>query len=225
VPSSKKLIVFNGSPRGKEGNTKILVEKFIEGFEANKENSHELFYLRRTQDADRFHQAFANAEQVLLAFPLYTDAMPGLVKDFIELLEPFCGRKNNPGIGFMVHSGFPEATHSRYVERYLEKLAARLDCRYMGTLVKGGSEGVRVMPAKMNRKLFNTLSLLGKAFGETGQFDEALVQKLARPERYRKIQGLLFRLFLKTKLSTFFWDRQLKKNHAYEQRFARPYDK
>jgi NAD(P)H-dependent FMN reductase len=223
VKSPMRLTVFNGSPRGKGGNTKILVEEFLDGFEVNVGNSYELFYLRRVQETHRFRQAFSQAEHVLLAFPLYTDAMPGLVKAFIESLEPFCGKEDNPDIGFIVQSGFPEAVHSRYVERYLEKLASRLGCTYIGTIVKGGAEGVRTMPEAANRKLFAAFYQLGKVFGETGQFDEALVHQLARPERYPQVLGPVFQLFLKTKLATSYWDNQLRENDAYERRFARPY--
>ena len=56
-----------------------------------------------------------------------------------------------------------------------------------------------------------------------GQFDEALLQKLAKPERFPKILAPLFQLFLKTKLATSYWDNQLKGNGVYEKRFARPY--
>ena len=41
-------------------------------------------------------QAFADAECVWLGFPLYTDGMPGIVKTFIEALEPLKGREDNP---------------------------------------------------------------------------------------------------------------------------------
>ncbi len=218
-----KLTVFNGSPRGQGSNTKVLLEQYLKGFESNAGNSYEVFYLNRVKQAERFRQAFAEAEQVLLAFPLYTDAMPGLVKAFIETLEPLCGRDGNPAIGFIVQSGFPEAAHSRYVERYLEKLAARLGCSYVGAIVKGGVEGVRVRPDKANRDLFEAFYQLGRIFGETGQFDTALLHELAQPERYPRILGPLFQLFLKTKLATSYWDGQLRENGAYEERFARPY--
>ena len=220
-----RLCVFNGSPRGRGSNTRVLLEQFLKGFEANGENRHEVFYLNRSRETERFRQAFAEADHVLLAFPLYTDAMPGLVKAFIEALEPFCGREGNPDVGFIVQSGFPEATHSRYVERYLEKLAARLGCRYVGTIVKGGVEGVQRRTDEANHKLFEAFYQLGQVFGETGQFDEALVHKLARPERFPKILGPLFRLILKTRFATSYWDSQLEKNGAYEKRFARPYAK
>jgi len=234
-----KLTVFNGSPRGKGSNTKVFLEHFLDGFEAKAGNSYEIFYLNRVKHRERFVQAFAEAEHVLLAFPLYWDAMPGLVKAFIEALEPLCGRERrrlsreayrnqarpmqgNPAIGFIVQSGFPEAVHSRYVEKYLEKLAARLGCKYLGTIVKGGGEGARVIPDRYG-KPFEMFYQLGVTFGETGQFDQALLQKLAKPERYPKILGPLFQLFLKTKLATSYWDNQLKGNGVYEKRFARPY--
>ena len=121
-----KLAVFNGSPRGKDSNTKVLLEHFINGFMKTDGNTYEVAYLIRVKDRGSFINLFQEAEQVLLAFPLYDDAMPAIVKTFIESLEPLCRREGNPDIGFIVQSGFPEAIHSRYVERYLAKLAARL---------------------------------------------------------------------------------------------------
>jgi multimeric flavodoxin WrbA len=222
-PPPTCLTVFNGSPRGKTGNTQILLEQFVGGFEANAGRSHKMHHLNRVSNAERFQQAFAEAEHVLLGFPLYADAMPGIVKAFIEALEPFCGRENNPSIGFLVQSGFPEAAHSRYVERYLEKLSVRLGCPYAGTIVKGNGEGVRFTPPEKNRALFQTLHQLGATYGQTGQFDATLLERLAKPERFPKWMTLAFKVLLKTKIANMYWDNQLKENSAYERRFARPY--
>jgi len=216
-----KLTVFNGSPRGRRSNTKILLEHFINGFMTTDGNTYELAYLIRVKDRDNFIKLFREAEQVLLAFPLYVDAMPAIVKTFIESLEPLCGREGNPDIGFIVQSGSPEAIHSRYVERYLEKLARRLGCRYKGTVIKGGVEGIRATPVWMNKKLFKSFYKLGKSFGETGKFDEQIVLNLAQPERYSKFALWSFRLSGKI----FYWDKMLKKNNAFEKRFAKPYAK
>jgi hypothetical protein len=216
-----RLTVFNGSPRGKNGNTAVLLQHFIAGWEATPGNTHEMFYLRRVADAERFVDAFAGAEYVLLAFPLYTDAMPGIVKAFIESLEPLCDREDNPAIGFLVQSGFPEATHSRHVAKYLRKLASRLGCRYLDTIVKGGCEGARWMPK--GAKLFVSLRQIGQVFGASGAFDPALLHEFARPERYPRLLVPVFKVFLGTKAASAYWDNQLKKNGAYERRFARPY--
>jgi hypothetical protein len=219
-----RLTVFNGSPRGKGGSTEILLEHFISGFMTTEGNTYELAYLNRVKDRENYIKLFQEAEQVLLAFPLYTDAMPAMVKTFIESLEPLCGRQGNPDIGFIVQSGFPEAIHSRYVERYLEKLALRLGCRYIGTIIKGGCEGVWRRPAKKTKKLFGSFYQLGQVYGETGQFDERLIHKLAQPESFPKlIVPLLNLLLTKIGLANSYWNPMLKKNNAFEKRFAKPY--
>ncbi|HOT90290.1 MAG TPA: NAD(P)H-dependent oxidoreductase [Anaerolineae bacterium] len=216
-----RLTVFNGSPRGAKGNTPLLLEHVMQGFTAAGNRTAEMFHLVRQNELESYREMFAAAEAVLVGFPLYTDAMPGIVKAFIEALEPLRGRAGNPPLGFLVQSGFPESLHLRYVERYLAKLATRLGCPYLGTIVKGGCESVRLMPEILNRKLFAQLFELGKQLGETGQFDMARLQKLARPERYPgymkpAIEGML--LFFSV-----YWSNQLKENGVYEQRSARPY--
>jgi hypothetical protein len=218
-----RLTVVNGSPRGKGSNTRILLERFLKGFETVPANTHELFYLNLPKDAENAARAFGEAESVLLAFPLYTDAMPGMVKAFIEALEPFRGGKGNPAMGFIVQSGFPEAEHGRHLERYLEKLTVRLRSRYIGTIVKGGIEGIQVKPPGMTRKLYARFETMGRVFGESGQFDAALARRLAKPERLPKWASVGYSILAKTGLTEYYWNKQLKDNGAYEKRFARPY--
>lgn len=219
-----KLTVFNGSPRGKKSNTSILLEHFRRGFEETPGNTWERFELNRVNQQPEAARAFGEAETALLAFPLYTDAMPGLVKAFIELLEPYCGREANPPIGFIVQSGFSESIHSTYVARYNEKLARRLGSAYLGTVIKGGVEGIQVQPESWTRPLFERFYRLGQVFGATGQFDAEAVRQLAQPVRLSWGQRLGHRLLSLGGLRNFYWDGQLKKNGVFEQRFARPYE-
>lgn len=218
-----KLTVFNGSPRGKSSNTKVLLEHFLNGFMKIDGNTYELAYLNHLKDRDTFIKMFEEAEHVLLAFPLYTDAMPAIVKTFIESLEPLCGRKGNPDIGFIVQSGFPEAIHSRYIERYLKKLAVRLGCRYKGTAIKGGGEGLQALPSLMARKVLKPFYDLGKAFGETGKFNEQIVLKLGKPEKLPRFRMLFFNLIGHWLSGLIMWNRKLKQNNAFEKRFDKPY--
>ncbi len=174
------MLVFNGSPRGKGSNTKVLLEHFLNGFMETPGNTHEIVYLNHVKKQDEFVRLFREADHVLLAFPLYTDAMPAMVKTFIESLQPLCGLNENKTIGFIVQSGFGEAIHSRYVERYLQKLATRLGCRYIGTIVRGGGEGIKEMPPIMTRGLFKSFHKLGNIFGKTGIFDESVMRRLTK---------------------------------------------
>jgi multimeric flavodoxin WrbA len=225
IAPPQRLTLFNGSPRGRKANTALLFEKFLDGFRSVPGHSAEVHHLNRQRDTPHFTEAFASAECVLLGFPLYTDSMPGLVKAFIETLERYRARAGNPPIGFLVQSGFPEATHSRHIERYLERLADRLGSPYLGTIVKGGVEGVQIMPDNMTRQLYTGLRQIGQTFAQTGRFDPDLLRTLAQPEWYPPYLAPVFKLFVKTPLATFYWDGQLKKNGVYDQRFARPYAK
>ena len=218
-----KLTAFNGSPRGEESTTTILLKHFLNGFITTEGNTYEMAYLNRVKDGDKFTKLFQEAERVFLAFPLYDDAMPAIVKTFIESLEPLCGRADNPSIGFLVQSGFPEAIHSRYVERYLEKLARRLNCKYLGTVIKGHANRIEEQPGWMTKKVFKSFYKLGKTFGETGEFDDRIVLELAKPEKLPLFQLWIFRLILKTPLANLNWDKLLKENDAYEKRFNKPY--
>lgn len=217
-----RLTAFNGSPRGRKSNTTVLVEHFLKGFEAQAANTCEMFYLNHLKDTARFVQAFAEAEYVLLAHPLYTDAMPAMVKVFIEALEPLCGRAGNPDIGFILQSGFGESAHSKGLARYNRKLAARLGCKYLGTIIRGNCEIVRAYP-QMHGKTFEMFEQLGQTFGETAQFDEAVVHKLAQPEKFSLPMRLMYGFIWRTRMGTAYWDDQLKTNGVYEARFAQPY--
>lgn len=217
------LTLFNGSPRGRKGNTPIMLTRFGEGFASAPDRDYELLQLNRLNDLEEQVQAFQEADCVWLGFPLYTDAMPALVKRFIEALEPFKGHLDNPPIGFLVQSGFPEALHSRYVERYLEKLVSRLGSPYLGTIVKGGGEGVRMMPDGANRKLFGDLQGLGAGLAQEGALDPELLARVAGLERYPGWMVPVMKALVKVPVYSWYWNSQLKKNGVFEERFAQPY--
>jgi NAD(P)H-dependent FMN reductase len=169
------------------------------------------------------YAAFRSADRVLIGFPLYTDAMPGLAKTFFEDLEPYTDQTDNPLIAFLVQSGFVEAHHSRFVERYLEKLAKRLGAPYAGTIIKGGCEGVRLQPEDANSKLFAKLQALGADLANHGNFNSTHLKRLAKPERIPRLLVPLIRVILKKPGTQSYWDNQLKKHGVYDDRFAKPF--
>jgi len=223
VSPVKRLLVINGSPRGGKGNSPIMLQKVMDGFLEANGTSAKMLHLVKADDRDKLEEAFRQTDAVLLGFPLYTDGMPGLVKEFIESLSKMESENGNPAMAFLVQSGFPEAAHSRYVERYLQTLAERLHSPYLGTLVRGGCEGVHLMPESMNRKMFATLRTLGEQLAEQGGFDAQTVRALVSVERYAKALMPLFWIAVKTPFTKMYWDSQLKTNQAYDRRFAQPY--
>ncbi len=225
-----RLMLCNGSPRGTGSNTTILLKHFIDGFSAYKENSLEIAYLQRVKEHASMAERARKAHAVIIAFPLYADSMPAIVKEFIETLgasQPKGRRSTKPGefppIGFIVQSGFPEAVHSRYVERYLEKLAHRLNARYIGTVIKGGVEGIKDRPPYFTRRLFMAFRSLGRHFGVTREFHPIIMKKLAGMEKFSPIGKIIFRLLVPTGLFDIGWNKILKQNGAFERRFDRPY--
>jgi hypothetical protein len=216
------LLLLNGSPRGKAGNSAILLGRIGEGW-SEEGGSSQTLHLARPDDFRQAVPAFGEADAVVLAMPLYTDAMPGLVKEYIEALEPLAGRAGDPRLGFVVQSGFSEALHSRYLERYLEKLASRLGCAYAGTLVKGGGEAIRQMPDSANRTLFERSRSLGRSLARDGRFNAHLLSLIAGTERLSAPLSVLASLAVRLPVAQWYWDRQLKANGAFERRFARPY--
>ncbi|MGF7138417.1 NAD(P)H-dependent oxidoreductase [Roseimarinus sediminis] len=216
-----KLTIFNGSPRGTKSNSTLLIEQFLKGYHDYANNNTPVHYLAATAKTEEHLRAIKAADFVLIIFPLYTDAMPGQVKLFFESLEPL--HLKDKKIGFIVQSGFPEAYHSIFVKQYLEKLRHRLGCQYLGTVIRGGIEGIQVMPPWMTRKVYRSFLELGHCFALNGAFNTDLVEKLAKPYRMSAARKFGYRLMLKTGLANQYWDQQLKKNKVYEQRFAQPY--
>ncbi|MCK7480983.1 MAG: NAD(P)H-dependent oxidoreductase [Candidatus Moduliflexus flocculans] len=90
-------------------------------------------------------EAFRSADEIVLVFPLYTDSMPrhrrGLHEPLAETDPALLAGKR---VGYVVHSGFPESAQSEPLAAYLERMSARLGFTHLGTVIKGGSEGLRV---------------------------------------------------------------------------------
>ncbi len=219
-----KLTCINGSPRGKSSNSKVLLDRMMDGFRSVERGyTIEDVYLKGGRNYDAAREALETSDIVILAFPLYTDAMPGIVKEFIETidLENFSNRGLE--LGFLVQSGFPEGHHSVFVKRYLDKLARRMQVNYLGTIIRGGVEGLHVQPKWMTRYL-DLFYELGQHLALEHEFRKDLLAKLRKPEHLRGLRLLSYRMLRLTGLSNYYWNYQLKENNAYDQRYARPYD-
>ena len=221
------LLLLNGSPRGERSNSMKMLKRVAEGWQRGEGSAPEILHLARRAQFQRAVEAFPTAHTVLLGTPLYTDSMPALVKAYIEALAPRVAvaraAGTNPTLAFLVQSGFPEARHSRPLERYLEKLALRLSSPYAGTIVHGGGEALQAMPDAANKKLWAQLRALGEQLAREGQFGAAELKAVAGVERYSRFAVALATLACKIPAVQFYWNGMLKKNGAWERRFAAPY--
>ncbi len=221
------LVLLNGSPRGERSNSMKMLARVAEGWERGGGRTPEVLHLAQRSEFDRAVQAFGESDVVLLGMPLYTDAMPGIVKLYIEALAPrvevAAAGERNPTLGFLVQSGFPEALHSRLLERYLEKLARRLGSPYAGTIVRGWGEALQMMPDEANKKLWARLRTLGEQLARDGRFGEEELDAVAGTERFSALAAALLSVALRLPAVQFMWNRRLKKNGVWERRFAAPY--
>ena len=218
-----KLVIFNGSPRYKKSNSKILIEHFLNGYNKICSQPVPVYYLANRKQKDEQKEILQNSEIILIVFPLYTDCMPGIVKEFFESVVEL-KLVSSKKIGFVVQSGFPEAIHSIYIERYLKKFTKRIQCEYLGTIIKGGVEGIQIMPSSMTKKLFSTFESLGEYFAKNEEFSPEIEKILRKPFKMSPARIFIFRLFSRTGLTNFYWNSNLKKNNAFSNRFDRPFE-
>jgi NAD(P)H-dependent FMN reductase len=221
------LLLLNGSPRGEKSNSMKMLAHVAEGWQRGGGQSPEVLHLAQRTGFDRAVQAFAESDVVLLGMPLYTDAMPGVVKSYIEALAPrveaAAAGGRNPLFGFLVQSGFPEALHSRPIERYLEKLALRLGSPYAGTIVRGAGESIHTMPDEANEKLWTRLRTLGEQLTQNGRFGEQELKAVAGTERFSAPASALLSAACSMPVVQFMWNGQFKQNGVWKRRFAAPY--
>ncbi len=217
-----RLTIFNGSPRKSRSNSDKITKYFLDGFSENAGNTWKKNYLTEYKDMNKALEDYKDSESVLVVFPLYADAMPGVVKEFIESLESLLTAKTRPALGFIIHSGFPEAVHLRWLESYLDKLASRITDHYLGTIVFPGTEGFQVMPERMIKKKCRYLIDIGREFGIVGTLNRQKMQKLVRIERFKWYQLLFFKPVLKLGFADLYWKSMLKKNKTRERAGSRP---
>ena len=223
------LLVLNGSPRGPRSNSMRMLTPVAEGWKHAGAPEPEVLHLARPGDFERAVERFPRADTVLLGMPLYTDAMPALVKLYIETLAPCMKSASQgdmrPALGFLVQSGFEEALHSCPLERYLQKLARRLGSPCAGTIVRGSGWSPQVMSENENRALDTHLRALGEQLARDRRFSEAELRAVAGTERFSPTAAawLSLAFSLPAAIPNSYLDRQMEKNGVWDRRYAAPY--
>lgn len=212
-------LLVNGSPKAKTGNTQVFIRKFV----TRMKTPYEICYAAM-EDSSHIATYMKEFDAVIVVMPLYIHAMPGIVMKILECMEPSAdvGKK----LGFIVQSGFMESAQSKYLEMYLSSLAKNLNYTYLGTVIRGGSAGIYMMPEKMNTKLFKQLGMLGEYFDKNGSFDMDIVKKMAKPHDLSKAKCKILQIVSWLGLGdTLFWNMMLKQNNAFDKRFDTPFAK
>jgi NAD(P)H-dependent FMN reductase len=219
-----KRLLLNGSPRGKDGNSRKLLAWIAEGMAEASIPVPPTVDLAPEPTRASHREAFLDADEVVFAFPLYTDAMPGIVMAFLENVagaDP--ARLRGKRVAFVIQSGFPEAIHTEALAAYLARLCQRMGFHHLGTLRKGGIESIRIMPAKQVAKVAAGFHTAGQELGETGRFSAELISRMAGTRQFGFIGRAVVRLLVLTGLGNMYWNTQLKQHGAFARRFDAPY--
>ena len=164
-----KLLVVNGSPRGKKSNSDRII-----GWMAKDIQDCEKVYAAHIKKQDESAQKVVDADSLLIVFPLYIDMMPGLLQAFFEKLNAY--DLSGKSVTFVVHSGFPEALHSRAVEKYLRYFARLNDMRLLGVVVMGGSEALQVAPDGYFGKRVSAFKSIGENIKENTELNSDVLK-------------------------------------------------
>ncbi len=209
-----KTLILNGSPKGRKGNSEIFCRRFIMGMP----NQPEVRYVAE-EDPVELAAVMNEYDHWLFFFPLYVNAMPGILKRLFEHLNPHEEKK----VGYFIQSGFEEAFQSDWLCTILKNFNRRMGYEDLGIVVAGGMAGVRYMPDRMNKKTFSRLEKLGLLYEKNGVFDQEIIRQFGQLNRYSKMQLRRICFFKKLGLTDMFWNSMLKKNNAYEKRFDKPF--
>ncbi len=215
-----KLVIINGSPRAKKSNSEVIGNWIANSLD--KATNISKFYTIRVNTHKAAVESIEDSSTVLVIFPLYVDAMPATAKLFFEELGTIANKKKDVKIYFIVHSGFQGAKHCRAVEKYLVYLAEYLGFIYMGTAIKAGSEGIRLMPEEAIIDTKNDFIELAKDISNGSRFSGETLKSLAGfelpPEEY--IKGIK-----QSKGNTGYFSYLLQMNNALDKSFDKPYQK
>lgn len=186
-----RLTVINCSPRIKaKSNTEIILEHFLRGYCENG-NTAEVWHLSDRNEWESAAKAFAEAEELLLAVPLYVENIPGVMMEFLEQLSP---RVKPARMSFILQGGFPEAAQLSCGKRFLEALPEKLGCTYGGTLIKGNMFGMRLVPEEFAKADLEKYIGAGHHFAENGGFAAEYAREFGGAERMPRSEALQFML-------------------------------
>jgi hypothetical protein len=223
-----RWVVYNGSPRGPKSNTHVMLEGVREGMTVIGALEWDEVFLHRTRHHQDAVDRIDGANGVMFGYPLYTDSMPAVMVQFLEILcaDPAAIsaiRSREIPAAFLVHSGFPDGVHTAHLEDVHKRLCEATGLRYVGTIRKPGSEGVRLMPPKMQKRLFSTLRNAGSLLVNGGTIDPVMRDALARYERPGVFRQAALRVASAVGVTKIYWNQMLKQHNAREKRFDAPY--
>ncbi|WP_105617151.1 hypothetical protein [Vallitalea okinawensis] len=80
-----------------------------------------------------------------------------------------------------------------------------------------------MMPNFITKKLFNKLEVLGKIYKKTHTYDEKIIKEMKQPYKIAGVKLKIMKLIKKIGVMDVSWNKLLKGNNAFEERYSRPF--
>ncbi len=213
-----KLTIYNGSPRGKSGNSEVIAGMLIQNLSDNADI--QKYYLKNTDNHNEMLDG--SADTCFFVFPLYADAMPYAVKAFFEVMEENKDKFSGKKFYFFIHSGFPEAKQSRLLERYLKYFCILMNVECMGVCVMGSSEMLRNMQSDSKRmtKIRQHIKDVAADISQGAQINKESLKYFSGMETLPKPACLFMKIVPVVNIG---FNMMFRQKGIYDKRFNQPY--
>ena len=218
-------VLVVGSPKGRASASFALGAALADGLRARGAAVTDLAayrVFRSAEETARQIDALDDADLVVLAFPLYVDALPA---PLVRLLEMVADRRRTgtprapqaPRLAVIVQCGFPEARQCDTAVAICRLFAERTGMRWAGALQMGMggrlAEGIANLPGG-GRHIVRALDMAAASLAEGGGIPDEAAALFARP---------LVPRWLYTLFGYLGWRMQMWKNKARRPIGFRPY--
>lgn len=178
---TKKAVIIAASPKppGKAASDMLanLAAETLRGgtIEVSVLNARKALNAKTTDEA---FQAMAEADALVIVFPLYIFCLPGITMRFLQMYKAYLDAqpaRKSPAVYAVVNCGFPEPEINGEAARVVKRFADAIGANYrFGILIGGGGMvAMGVSPArKMRNSYLETLRRI-RAEIETGSFAPA----------------------------------------------------
>ena len=120
-----KIVIINGSPRGKKSNSEILIKYLCSLLEEHQINK---YYLFSSKIDSEIKSEIHNADVLIFSFPLYIDSIPSSLLDILLKFEEEKIVNSKTKIYCIVNNGFFEGKQNQLailqMKNWCEKIGA-----------------------------------------------------------------------------------------------------
>lgn len=163
------ILILNGSPRAPKSNSKRYAEIFRESCGVETQ-----YYNISAKNHAELCDKFDDFSDVLLVFPLYADAIPVTLLNFLKSLEVM-PPENKPTISVLINCGFIEYYQNDIALEMVKLFCKRNGYRFGSVLEIGSGEAILDTPFKgfVERKLKSLAMSIGAAQLQVAAHDDA----------------------------------------------------